>query len=294
MKSLKESARHRSRSMARVKILASATLLTCSFALGSLAWGSNGWAATLRANRAQPQATADVDAQMVQYKSGDASISAYLAKPKGEGKHAAVILVHDVAGLNDSLQEVARRFAEAGFVALGPNLISRSAAAKTPQQIFAAVGQLPLLQPVSDLKAALAFLQQDPSVDSAKISVVGFGWGGWRAFKFAENSPSLYRTVIFYGTTPADDYGLANIHAPVLAHYAQYDFRITGNALWTKKQLGGKFTYFVYAGADRGFLMPEREPSYGFPGAGPEESANIDAAKLSWTRTLEFLKSASK
>jgi carboxymethylenebutenolidase len=272
-----------------VKLLAGAALLTFSLAAGSLVPGSNVWARSTGASPAQPQGSADVDSQMVQYKSGEATISAYLAKPKGEGKHGALLIVHDVAGVNDSAQELARQFAGAGFVALEPNLISRNAAAKTPQQIFSAIGQLPVLQPVSDLKAALAFLQQDPSVDSAKISVVGVGWGGWRAFKLLEDSPSVYKAVMFYGTTPADDYGLTNVHVPILAHYAQFDFRVTGNALWTKKQLGDKFKYFTYAGADRGFLMPDKNSPYGFPAGGPEESANADAAKLSWTRTLEFL-----
>jgi len=224
--------------------------------------------------------------------SGDASISAYLAKPKGEGRHGAVLVVHDGDGVNGSVQELARRFAASGFVAFAPNLISRSSDAKTREQITSTISRLPLTQPISDLKAALAFLQQDPSVDTAKISVVGFGWGGWRAYKLAEDSPSLYKAVVFYGTTPADDPALTNIHASVLAHYAEYDFRVTGNAPWTEKQLGNRFKDYVYSGADRGFFFP-RDPDvpYGFPGAGPEESANASAAKLAWTRTLEFLKS---
>jgi carboxymethylenebutenolidase len=291
MKSLKEIARSRGRSAGGLKLFARIAVLTCSFAVASLVWSPNARAAALEPNAAPPQAMGDVNAQMVQYMSGAASISAYLAKPKGEGKHAAVLLVHDVDGVNDSLQEVARRFAGAGFVAFAPNLVSRNAAAKTSQQIFSAIGQLPLLQPVSDLKAAFAFLQQDPSVDATKISVVAFGWGGWRAFKLLEDSPSAYRAVIFYGTTPADDYGLTNIHTPILAEYAQFDFRVTGNALWTKKQLGSNFKFDVYPGADRGFLMPDPNPPYGFPGAGPEAAANDAAAKQSWTKTLEFLNS---
>jgi carboxymethylenebutenolidase len=281
---------YRSRSIARLNFLANAVLLTCSVAAGAFLCVSRVAAAAPGPNQAQSQA--DVDAKTVQFMSGDASISAYLAKPKGEGKHAAVLVVHDIDGVDGSVQELTRRFAASGFVAFAPNLISRSADAKTREQVTSTISRLPLTQPISDLKAALAFLQQDPSVDTAKISVVGFGWGGWRAYKLAEDSPSLYKAVVFYGTTPADDPALTNIHASVLAHYAEYDFRVTGNAPWTEKQLGNRFKDYVYSGADRGFFFP-RDPDapYGFPGAGPEESANAAAAKLAWTRTLEFLKS---
>jgi carboxymethylenebutenolidase len=237
---------------------------------------------------ASPQASGG---QTVQFTAGDTSISAYLAKPKDGNKHPAVIVVHDVGGVDQAVQDVARRLADAGFVVFVPNLLSRAANAKTPQQAFAALGQMPLLQPVSDLKAGLAFLQKDANVDASKISVIGFGWGGWRAYKLAEDSTGLYRTVIFYGATPADDTSLTRIQTPILAHYAQYDFRDTGNALWTEKQLGSKFKFYVYLGTDRGFFMPDATAPYGFPGLGPEESANAEAAKLAWTRTLEFLKS---
>jgi carboxymethylenebutenolidase len=87
--------------------------------------------------------------------------------------------------------------------------------------------------------------------------------------------------VVFYGSTPDD--GLQNIHAAVLAHYAQQDFRITGNAVLTEKtmkELGKKFTYYVYPGAEHAF----------FNDTGPRYDA--EAAKLAWSRTLEFLRSA--
>ena len=91
--------------------------------------------------------------------------------------------------------------------------------------------------------------------------------------------PKLYRAVVFYGTTP--DYGLENARAPVLAHYAEMDYRITGNAVWTEETMmgfGKKFQYYVYPGTQRAF----------FNDTGPRY--NAAAAKLAWTRTLEFLR----
>ena len=253
-------------SSTRRRIFRSVIALVGGLTAGYLALGSSGLAATPSLAPASPQAAADVDAQTVQYPSGRATISAYLAKPKAGGTHAAVIVVHDTGGLNDGVKAVAGRLAEAGFVALAPDLVRGAKA----------IGQVPIAQPVNDLKAALAFLRQDAGVDAEKISSVGFGWGGWRAFKLAQGAPTLYRAVVFYGSTPTED-PLGDTHASVLAHYAQYDFRTTGNAEWTQKELGKKFTYYVYPKAERGFFFA----------GGPE---NAEASKLAWTRTVDFLK----
>ena len=126
----------------------------------------------------------------------------------------------------------------------------------------------------------MRFCRRIPGVDSGKISSVGFGWGGWRSFRLASTVSELYRAVVFYGTTPTD--GLENIHAPVLANYAQYDFFDTGNSIWTEntmKQSGKKFTYYIYPKTYRAFASA----------GGPRYDA--EAAKLAWTRTLDFLQS---
>jgi carboxymethylenebutenolidase len=240
----------------------------CLMATGYLAFGSSRWSAA-----AKPRSAAALpeDGQMVQYSSGDSKISAYVVKPASGDKHAAVIIVHDREGLNDETKEVARRFAEAGFVAFAPDL-SRGAGAK-------AIGGIPLTQPVGDLDAAFAYLQKDSSVDAAKISAVGFGWGGWRVFKLAEDTPALSKGVVFYAVTPTDA-NLKDIHASILGNYAQYDFRITGNAAWTEKELGKKFTYHVYPKTDHGFFTMTNNDD------------NSAAAKMSWTKTVEFLKGA--
>jgi carboxymethylenebutenolidase len=88
----------------------------------------------------------------------------------------------------------------------------------------------------------------------------------------------LYRAVVYSGATPTQ--GFENVRAPVLGNYAQFDFRVTGNAIWTEKTMheaGKEFTYYVYPSVYHAFYV-----------AGPQYSA--DAAKLAWTRTLDFLK----
>jgi len=236
----------------------------------------SGWAAAAR----PPQDTqpANVDATMVQYDSGGLNIDAYLAKPKGGGKNPAVIVIHDNQGLNDPMRDVTRQFAGAGFVAMTPDLASRLGAQKAPGQAMQAINQLSPILTVQDLRAAFAYLQKDPDVDPGKISAVGFGWGGWRSFMLATSVPELYRAVVYSGATPTQ--GFENVHAPVLGNYAQFDFRVTGNAIWTEKTMhdaGKAFTYYVYPSVYHAFYNP-----------GPQY--NADAAKLAWTRTLDFLK----
>jgi len=242
------------------------------FSRYSLAGGS------AAAKPAQETPAANVDVATIQYDSGGVSLDAYVAKPKGGGKNPAVIVIHDNQGLNDPMREAARQFAATGFVAMAPDLASRLGAAKSSAQALQAMNQLTPNQTVQDLRAAFAYLQKDPDVDPAKISAVGFGWGGWRSFMLATSVPELYRAVVYCGATPTE--GLENVHAPVLGNYAQYDFRVTGNALWTEKTMreaGKEFKYYVYPNVYHAFYS--EGPQY-----------NADAAKLAWTRTLDFLK----
>jgi carboxymethylenebutenolidase len=226
--------------------------------------------------RPAQEPAANIDATMVQYDSGGTNLDAYLAKPKGGGKNPAVIVIHDNQGLNDPMREATRQFAAAGFVTMAPDLVSRLGSQKGPA--MQAINQLSPNMTVQDLRAAFAYLQKDADVDPAKISAVGFGWGGWRSFKLATSVPELYRAVVYSGATPTD--GLENVRAPVLGNYAQFDFRVTGNAIWTEKTMheaGKQFTYYVYPSVYHAFYS-----------VGPQY--NADAAKQAWSRTLDFLK----
>jgi carboxymethylenebutenolidase len=277
-----------------------------------LAWWGTGLMAVATASR--QAAASDLNVETVRYPSGNASIEAYLARPRIGGKHAAVLVVHDDLGLNDAVRGTTRLFAQAGFLALAPNLLSRSAGAPAPGGGGGGEGGLgrrtpvmglPLPQTLADVKAAFSFLQQHAEVDSARISAIGVGWGGYRVWRLAEDVPALSHAVVFYGVTPTDDQ-LAKINAPVLAHYAQYDFLRTASALKTQKQMGKKFTYFVYP-AQRGFfgggsgaaiditalagevdLLGTNAPK---PASGAPAGDNTSAAKLALERTLAFLRS---
>jgi carboxymethylenebutenolidase len=251
-----------------------ATAVTIFFA-GSF---FNSIASPLRADLAQEVSAANVATETVQYDSGGFQIDAFVAKPAGGGKHPAVLVIHDDQGLNNSIRDIAKQFAAAGFFAIAPDFTSRLGGTRTSDQMAQAVGRLSANLSVQDARAAFAYLQKDSDVDAAKISAVGFGWGGWRSFMLAVSVPELYRAVDYCGSTPSQSFD--TVHAPVLAQYAQFDFRTTGNALLTEKTMaeaGKKFTYFVYPRVNRGFYAPGVQ--YG-----------ADSAKLAWTRTLDFLR----
>lgn len=139
-------------------------------------------------------------------------------------------------------------------------------------------------------------------MDAERISVIGFGWGGWRAWRLAERSPKLHRAVVFYGTT-SDDRRLDRIRAPVLGHYSGYDLQTTAQVLATKRRLGERFTYHVYPDMDRGFagggsgtidyvaLVRGRDGGEVPDSAGGDApAAAAGAVRLAWERTLDFLR----
>jgi carboxymethylenebutenolidase len=277
----KDEARNLSSRRTLLKALAG---LSGGYAASQLLAGSKLFASPA-ASSVPGSATANLNIQTIHYDSGDSQIEAYLATPKDDAKHPAVIVIHDDGGLNENIRGMARRFAAEGFVALAPDLLSRtSSIAKTnPDEISKALSQLSVEGSVQDLQKGYSFLRSNPNVDPKSISSVGFGWGGYRNLLLAGSVDDLRGAVMFCGSTPSD--GLRDIEASILAHYAQFDFRVTGNALWTAKtmkDLGKQFTYYVYPNVGRDFFNDARS------------EYDAEEAKLAWKRTMEFLKSLTQ
>lgn len=287
--------RYRAGRISRRELLASITAALGSYTAAHLLLESSGLAGTL-ISTVEAQ-TANVDAETVTYRSGQFDISGYLTRPKAAGPHPGVIVIHENRGLNEHIRDVARRFATEGFVALAPDLLSRlggtgqtraapagagDTTGESNRAIDAAqaIARLPLMGVIDDLQASLEFLARHASVDPARLASVGFCWGGWRSFMLATTAPTLRKAVLFYGSSP--DTGFDKIQASVLAHYAEWDNQITGNALWTKEVMeraGKKFQYDVYPKTDHAF----------FNDTGPRYAP--EAARLAWRRTVDFLKS---
>lgn len=269
-----------------------------SVAAGCVVLGLTVWVAPSR------MAAQGMGVQPISYSStGGAMIDAYIARPAGAAKSPAVIVVHDDLGANKAIQDLTQRFAQAGFVALAPHLPSRS---KTPALDFkdgrppqpTPVAALGWSQTVDDVRAAFTFLQQDSAVDASRISAVGIGWGEFRVWKLAEQTPTLHRAVVFYGLTPTDDDSLRTVRTPILGHYAEQDYLITMRVLKTKKLLGDRFTYHIYPTAP-GFFgggtgqLQQATGGYVISLRGGATQAAAAAAKQAWTRTVEFLQGSA-
>jgi carboxymethylenebutenolidase len=180
---------------------------------------------------------------------------------------------------------VARRFAKAGYVALAPDLLSRSGGTGAFSSGEAATEGLYKLGDemfTKDLTGAVNFLNAQNFVRANKIGVTGFCWGGGKALMFTTRSKDLAASVIYYGDNPQNLEDVKNITVPVLGHYGEADERITSGVPKLNeamKKYGKSFEYKIYAGAPHAFNSDDNPRSY-----------REEAAKEAWARTLDFFK----
>ncbi|WP_300598241.1 dienelactone hydrolase family protein [Niabella sp.] len=212
---------------------------------------------------------------------GGGSIKALLALPEGlKKKTGGVVVVHENRGLNPYIEDVARRVALAGFVALAPDALTplggypgnddagRDLQAKRDKN-----------EMLEDFIAAADYLKTQPDCNG-KVGVVGFCFGGWIANMMAVRMPGLSAAVPFYGTQPASE-DVSKIKAPLLLHYGALDTRV--NEGWPAyeaalKSNHKKYTAYIYPNANHGFHN-NTTPRY-----------DKDAADLAWQRTIDFFR----
>lgn len=205
----------------------------------------------------------------------------YLVQPTGPGPFPAVLVIHENLGLNPYIEDVARRAAVEGFLALAPDGLfpvggypgndddGRALQAKLDQ------GQLR-----TDMLNSARFLKSH-RLSTGKLGATGFCWGGGTTnFLAATMGPDLQAAAPYYGAA-ADTASVPRIKAPVLVHHAETDERI--NAMWPAyeaalKAAGVANEMHVYPGTQHGFHN-NSTPRY-----------NEAAAKLSWDRTIAFFR----
>jgi carboxymethylenebutenolidase len=222
----------------------------------------------------------------IKYNATDgASIGAYLTRPKGEGSHAAVVVLHENRGLNDHIRDVARRLAKAGYVALAPDLLSRqgeTGSFASPDAAIEAIGKIDEEVITKDLTGGINYLKGQSYVRANKIGVVGFCWSGGNAMLILTRNKDLAAGVVYYGRNPKNLDDVKNISCPVLASYGENDERITAGVPALEeamKKYGKSFEYKIYPGAQHAFNNDTNPQRY-----------NAEAAKDAWSRTLEFFK----
>ena len=219
--------------------------------------------------------------ETVQYDGGDAKISAYLARQKGASKRPAVIVIHENRGLTPHIEDVARRLAREGFLALAPDMLSPlGGTPKDQDKAPKMIGSLEQDKTVARLAAAVKFLASHPE-SNGKVGVTGFCWGGAMVNRVMASGADLKAGVAYYGSV-LPDAGVPKISGPLMLHYAGTDARINAGIPGFEAALkANKKTYekFVYEGAQHAFNNDSNPARY-----------NKEAAELAWGRTVAFFK----
>lgn len=215
--------------------------------------------------------------EWVRYTAGDgAEITGYIAFPERPDPAPAMIVIHEIFGMSDFVRSVAHELAEAGYVALAPDLLSRAGGTEGADDARTAIRDLDPEGITLDLDATKAHLRSLDSVEGSSIGVIGFCWGGSQTFRYATNAADIDAAVVCYGGAP-DPEAMTRISAPVLGVYAENDARINASLpeVETAMEAAGKaFTYEIYEGANHGFIRSRNVP---------------DEADRAWRDILSFL-----
>lgn len=245
---------------------------------------------------AQPHVTQRLEGsprhhEWVKVQQGDRVVHAFVAYPQVSQKVAAIIVIHENRGLTEWVWSLADQVAEAGYIAIAPDLLSGTGpdGGKTsdfPSEDAAREGiyKLPPDQVTADLKAVAEYGAKLPAANG-KVAVGGFCWGGMQSFRFAVSSPSIAAAYVFYGTGPENPEDVARIKAPVYGFYGGDDARVNATIPKSRelmKAAGKSYDPVVYEGAGHAFMRLGEEPQ-----ATP---ANKKARDKGWARWKELLK----
>jgi carboxymethylenebutenolidase len=227
-----------------------------------------------------------IKAQYVTYPSpggNSGTMKGYLAHPPGQGRFPAVLVIHENRGLNPYVEDVARRAAVAGFLALAPDgLAPLGGYPGNDDQGRELQAKLDQAKLRADMLNSARWVKAHP-LSSGKLGVTGFCWGGGTAnFLAVALGPDLQAGAPFYGAA-AETSAVPKIKAALLIHYAENDERI--NSMWPAfesalKAAGVRHEMHRYPGTQHGFHN-DSTPRY-----------KAEAAKLAWDRTVAFFRSS--
>jgi carboxymethylenebutenolidase len=218
--------------------------------------------------------------ERISFTSNGNSVEGYLAKPAGPGP--AVIVIQEWWGLVPHIEDVADRFAAAGFVALAPDLF-HGITTKSPDRAGKLMMSLRIDEASRDLSGAIDDVAARPEVTSRKVGTIGFCMGGALSLYAASQNPEVGACVVFYGGHPNVKPDLEALQAPVLGLYAGKDTFVSPAVVSALDQqltaLGKRHEFHTYPNADHAFFNDARPEVY-----------DAAAAEDAWTRTLAFLR----
>ena len=227
-----------------------------------------------------------ITTETITYPGADGTtMTGYLARPKDAAADLpAVMVIHENRGLNPHVQDVARRAATDGFLALAPDFLAPAGGTPTDEdKAREMIGALDEVQTVANAVATVAFLKNHEA-SNGKVGAVGFCWGGGMVNQTAIHAGAdLAAGVAFYGRTPEPS-EVAQIKAKMLLHYAGLDERINAGIEDYKAALeaaGVEHRIEMYDGANHAFHNDTSAARY-----------DKAAADRAWSLTVEFFKEA--
>jgi carboxymethylenebutenolidase len=223
---------------------------------------------------------ARLDTDYVEYAGRGGKVRAYLARPAAaEEPLPGILVIHENRGLNAHIEDVARRAALAGYVALAPDGLTYAGGAPEDQQAARDLfGKSDRERITDDVIAGMPYLAARADC-SGRVGAVGFCYGGGVALQCAAREPAIAAAVCFYGR-PLDADGVARLRVPVMMHYAGRDDRINQTIPAFRELLDQQevaYSLHMYPGTSHGFHNDASEARY-----------DAAAATLAWERTMSF------
>jgi carboxymethylenebutenolidase len=228
--------------------------------------------------------------EWVKVKRGDREVNCFIAYPEVKEKATAVLVIHEIFGMTDWVRGVTDQLAEAGYIAIAPDLLSGTAPGGggtaelgSGDAVRKAISGLPPDQITADLNAVADYVTALPACNG-KLAVGGFCWGGGQTFRYATNNAKIKAAFVFYGTGPEKPEDIAKIAAPVYGFYGGNDARVGATVPKTEELMkAANKTYEPksYDGAGHGFMRA---------GEAPDANAGNKAAREEgWKRWKELL-----
>jgi len=237
----------------------------------------------IEVNAAGMKITSDEDlfTERISYPGLPGNMQAYVARPKEVKKYPAVIIIHENRGLNAHIEDVARRAAKEGFLAIAPNALSAIGAVPANEdEARAKFQELKAENNLQNFINVFAYLGTRTDYNG-NAGCVGFCWGGAMSNNLAVNVPALKAAVAFYGRQPATE-DVSKIKAAIQLHYGALDERVNAGIPAYEEALKKnniKYELYIYEGANHAFHNDTAPTRY-----------NEAAAKQAWQRTIEFFK----
>jgi carboxymethylenebutenolidase len=247
--------------------------------------------------------------EWVKVKNGTREVNSFVVYPEVKNKATAVVVIHEIFGMSDWVQSLTDQLAEAGYVAIAPDLLSGmgpnggGTSSLDRNGVGQAIRDLPPDQITADLNAVADYVSKLPA-SNGKVVVAGYCWGGSQSFRFATNRPSLKAAFVFYGSAPTtsgspatiDKEALTKIAAPVYGFYAGNDARINQTIPATTEamnELKKSYEPVIYEGAGHGFMRAGDAPEPAAPAASGNKEAD-DKAKADYDKALAAYKANKK